>query len=117
MLFSSAEGTRSLRDRENLETSVVKADQEGQPSRFSSLRQAAVKFNSSQEANAMVLAKWAEDTNLVVASTSVARGNPGREQNSTPPNKTGMWCWCSLVSALVYRCFNRCHPGSKIFFS
>jgi len=92
LLFSAAEGARSLKDRENKEIAFAKADQDSSNSRFSSLRQASIKFNSSQEANAMVLAKWAADENLLVASTegSGVTEKPGRVQNATPVNKTGM---------------------------
>ena len=40
----------------------------------------------------MVLAKWAADENLLVASTegSGVTEKPGRVQNATPVNKTGM---------------------------
>ena len=59
---SAAEGAKSLKDRE---VAIERISQEKRPSVFA-LRSAPIK--SPQEANAMVLAKWAADENNVVAS-------------------------------------------------
>ena len=67
-------------------------DQEKRQSRFSLLRQVPVKFNSTQEANAMVLAKWAADENMIMSSMEQrsAKANPGDEQSSTSFDKLGL---------------------------
>ena len=59
---SATEGAKSLKDRE---VEIERISQEKRPSVFA-LCSAPIK--SPQEANAMVLAKWAADENNVVAS-------------------------------------------------
>ena len=102
-IASAADGAKSLKDRETREMAVVRADQEKRHSRFSSLRQTTIKCNSSQEANAMVLAKWAADENHIVATTEGdgVRENAGGDQNALATNKTGMF-WCSFFLIINY---------------
>ena len=90
--FSAADGANSLKERGTRE--IENGDQEKRHSRFSFLRQSSIKFNSSQEANAMVLAKWAEDESTIVTTLeeSNVKVMPGEEQSATPFNKPGM-CW------------------------
>lgn len=93
MFVSAIDGENSLKDRETYrEILAVNSDQESRHSRFSSLRQASIKFNNTQEANAMVLAKWAEDESLVVTSMEQndASANLSGEHYSKSTNKTGM---------------------------
>ena len=88
--FSAADGATSLNERKARETED--GDQEKRQARFSLLRQAPVKFNSTQEANAMVLAKWAADENMIMSSMeqNSAKANPSDEQSSTSFDKHGL---------------------------
>ena len=88
---SAAEGEKSLKDREKREMEVVRAIQESSHSLLA-LRQAPVNCNSSQEANAMVLAKWAADENNIVDSTerNDARKLSDEDHNVVASNTTGI---------------------------
>ncbi|XP_068701676.1 neuronal PAS domain-containing protein 2-like isoform X2 [Montipora foliosa] len=88
-MISAADGANSLKERGTAE--IENGDQEKRHSRFSFLRQSSIKFNSSQEANAMVLAKWAEDESTIVTTLeeSNVKVMPGEEQSATPSNKPG----------------------------
>ena len=90
-IVSAAEGEKSLKDREKREMEVVRANQESSQSLYA-LRQAPINCNSSQEANALVLAKWAADEKNIVDSTdrNNVRELPDEDHNVMASNTTGI---------------------------
>lgn len=93
LIFSVAEGVKSLKEREE-ELEVLRESEETRQSRFS-LRIAPLECNSQQEANAMVLAKWAADEQHFVNLPSGQSEDgdiprPEGEQNVMAANTNGM---------------------------
>ncbi len=82
LIVSVAEGVKSLKVREK-ELEILRASEESRQSRFS-LRKAPLECNSQQEANAMVLAKWAADEQHFLGLPSGMSDDeeiPGEDQN------------------------------------
>lgn len=91
MIVSVAEGVKSLKAREK-ELEILRASEANRQSRFS-LHKAPLEFNSQHEANAMVLAKWAEDEQhfLGLPSGQSDDGDaPGGDQNAIVANEKGL---------------------------
>ncbi|XP_078355759.1 uncharacterized protein LOC144640527, partial [Oculina patagonica] len=85
--ISIAEGVKSLKVREK-ELEILRASEESRQSRFS-LRKAPLECNSQQEANAMVLAKWAADEQHFLGLPSGMSDDeeiPGEDQNDKETN-------------------------------
>ena len=75
------------------ELEILRANEESRQSRFS-LRKPPVECNSQHEANAIVLARWAEDEQHFMAlplgdpqGQSEDGDNPGGEHNASANNK------------------------------